>query len=167
MVISAVSASRRTSLTLLRRVHLVIRPCQVRKRPLEKIVDALHPSRVPVQQKHDCRCHPRWSHNTPAPESLKRHGVQASTQATMARQAPQPSRYMGGEDFSDALDGVYGDAEDLGDEGNNEIAADAPDVPPSSLVPPEPSRIKIPPPGAPAERYRLVSNTFLTRGNCD
>ncbi|EPS96048.1 hypothetical protein FOMPIDRAFT_1053606 [Fomitopsis schrenkii] len=78
----------------------------------------------------------------------------------MARQAPQPSRYMGGEDFSDALDGVYGDAEDLGDEGNNEIAADAPDVPPSSLVPPEPSRIKIPPPGAPAERYRLVMMNY-------
>lgn len=80
----------------------------------------------------------------------------------MAPRAPQTGvPRIGGEDFTNALDEVPSDAETTGDEGDQD-AAHLSVVPLSVLVPPEPSRVKIPKPGSSTQAYHVVSRYLLS-----
>ncbi|EPS98226.1 hypothetical protein FOMPIDRAFT_89821 [Fomitopsis schrenkii] len=78
----------------------------------------------------------------------------------MAPRIPQHGRPLArGEDFTNALDEVPSDAEGTGDE-DVEVVADPPVGPASLLVPPEPSRIKVPKPGSSAQEYHVAVMHF-------
>lgn len=77
----------------------------------------------------------------------------------MALLPQQDLVYAGGEDFTDALDDIGGSTSDEG----IEVVAHTSAIAVSSLVPPEESNIRVPPPGSSAKHFQLVSDLLRWR----
>lgn len=77
----------------------------------------------------------------------------------MAPSLQQDLAHARGEDFTDALDDMASISGSTTDEGI-EMTAHAPAVSVSSLVPPEESNVRVPPPGSSAKQLQIGSNTL-------